>query len=404
MSPIGDLMKDHVKAAGLDRRCLLLAGVGAALAACAGGGPEIVPDGAAYAPWRNCWGGAAEGPRAPVRAAILSANAHDTQPWLFGVEEGAVTLYADPQRNLGAMDPFRREMHISLGCALENLCLAAAARGLAPQTEALPGDVRGAIGASAPRPVARVRLGPGDVTASSLAAAIPHRHTNRGPYEPRPVPAEQLAVLSALAARTPEVRLLLIIDKGAQRAFAQATVAATEAIIADAAMIADSDAWFRGSAADIEAHRDGPTIAAAGLSPTLRFLASIMPAPSPERSHAYWLKQTRDVQLATAAVFGLLLVRDLCDVPQALAAGRLWQRLHLQATLLGLAMQPLNQLPERVDRERMLGTAADTAKEFAALAATPGWYPTFAFRSGWPEQAAVASPRRDLAAVLLPQT
>ena len=42
-------------------------------------------------------------------------------------------------------------------------------------------------------------------------------------------------------------------------------VDATRAIIADARMIADSDRWFRNSSAEIDAHRDGPTLEAAGL-------------------------------------------------------------------------------------------------------------------------------------------
>ena len=51
-----------------------------------------------------------------------------------------------------------------------------------------------------------------------------------------------------------------------RRAFDAAVVEATEAIIADKPMIADSDRWFRDSAREIDVHRDGPTLDAAGLS------------------------------------------------------------------------------------------------------------------------------------------
>ena len=102
------------------------------------------------------------------------------------------------------------------------------------------------------------------------------------------------------------------------------------------------------------------------------------------------------MQLATAPLFGMILVRDLYDRAQTIRAGMLWQRLQLQATVLGLAAQPINQLPEMVDRERQLGKAAGTARQLASLTGDPDWRPTFTFRMGWPTRRAPASPRRAL--------
>ena len=56
-----------------------------------------------------------------VRAGILAASPHNTQPWRFRVSPTRVELYADPARSLGAFDPYLREMHIGLGCAVENM-------------------------------------------------------------------------------------------------------------------------------------------------------------------------------------------------------------------------------------------------------------------------------------------
>jgi hypothetical protein len=49
-----------------------------------------------------------------VRAAILATNPHNTQPWGFRVSASAVDMYADPSRNIGAMDPYRREQFTGL--------------------------------------------------------------------------------------------------------------------------------------------------------------------------------------------------------------------------------------------------------------------------------------------------
>jgi hypothetical protein len=123
---------------------------------------------------------------------------------------------------------------------------------------------------------------------------------------------------------------------------------------------------------------------------------------SAQSAHRHWIDQTRDSQLGTNPVIGLIAVRDLYDRDQALRGGRLWQRLHLQGTLLGLGMQPLNQLPECVDRERQLGKGAAYARTLAGFCGDSQWQPTFAFRLGWPTRAAAASPRRTLQSVVMP--
>jgi len=118
--------------------------------------------------------------------------------------------------------------------------------------------------------------------------------------------------------------------------------------------------------------------------------------------HRHWIDQTREAQLGTNPLIGLIAVKDLYDRNQALQAGRLWQRLHLQGTLLGLGMQPLNQLPECVDRESQLGKSATARKTLAGFCAAAEWQPTFAFRVGWPTRPGAASPRRTLQSVVLP--
>jgi hypothetical protein len=355
---------------------------------------------AAYEPWRSWRATRVPSPVMVVHAAILAANAHDTQPWRFQIASDRIDVYADEDRNLGAMDPFRREMHLSLGCALENAVLIARSLGYAADLWTCGGLLQEGGVSDEGRHVASISLRNKQADASPLAAAIPYRRTNRSPYQgERAIPIDMLHQLSALSVEE-AIRLMWITDPAARRDFAAATIAATETIVADREMIADSDRWFRATDAEIELHRDGPTLYCAGLSPLVLLGARLMPV-STQSAHRHWIDQTRDAQLGSCPVIGLICVQDLYDRDCALRAGRLWQRLHLQGTLLGLGMQPLNQLPECVDRERQLGRPSIFRQALAAFSGELR-QPTFAFRVGWPTRPGAASPRRSLASVVMP--
>lgn len=116
----------------------LIVVVGGSVYRAADRGVFSVGQGEAYEPWQNWREEQGSGPMALVQSAILAANPHNSQPWLFRVSEARLDLFADPSRNIGAIDPFLREMYTGLGCALENVVLTAQALGYRPQVQLQP--------------------------------------------------------------------------------------------------------------------------------------------------------------------------------------------------------------------------------------------------------------------------
>jgi hypothetical protein len=388
------------------RRGLLAGGSSAAALALAGLGYRAwdrgvwsADRGAAYAPWREWEGSATDGTKRPIRAAILASNPHDTQPWLFRVDEGVITLFADRARNLGSFDPFRREMYLGLGAAIENLVLAARAFGFMAKVQCSEGRLSPSQD-DTPEVAARIALTPMSAARDSLFDAIPNRHTNRGSYRSdQAIGAERLRRLADLA-MDDIVHVVFVEDRQARLDLGALIVEATSGIIADPQMSRDSAQWFRTGRREIAAHRDGVTIDTAGLSPLMAAVTKLLPDLDAPTADRYWLSTTREIHVPTAPVLGVIFVQDRLDVRSALHAGRAWQRLHLAITAEGLVAQPLNQPVECIDRDAMLGRADRFESTLAKFDETSNWQPTFVFRMGVAEHAAPPSPRRTLDAVL----
>ena len=125
-----------------------------------------------------------------IATAARAPSVHNSQPWGFRVGPRAVELWCDPRRKVAA-DAVGREMLISCGAALFGLRLAVRSLGFQPVVDLLPDR-------SQLRLMARVSIGaaaPMNAFERQLLAAVPHRHTHRGPFLPAPLPAGLLAGL-----------------------------------------------------------------------------------------------------------------------------------------------------------------------------------------------------------------
>lgn len=332
-------------------------------------------DGAAFEPWKTWKQDAKEGPLSLVRAAILSANAYNSQPWLFRLTASRIEIYADLKRNLGAFDPYLREMYFSLGCALENLLIAAAAEGYQASAKLEPGSLLQVHALTKPALVSSIKLKQGKAARSELYAVIPHRHTNREPFDAgRPVPAAFVGELETSVHDQPSVRMFTFTGKEEINKIVEVVASASGKFLGDAEVRRGVQPWIRTTSAQIQQFRDGALIdARASRNGTLEAYASLM---------------------RTGRLFGIIAVRDRYNRAQTLCAGRIWQRAHLLATARGLAARPANGTVELIDHQRQRNERPEAAASLTEFTHDAAWEPTFMFYMGYATVPAPASARR----------
>jgi hypothetical protein len=353
--------RSALRLAGIGLGSVAAVGVGAGGVRAASNGVFSAGSGDPYDLWRD-WA-AMSGVDRVVAAGVLAANPHNTQPWRFAVSGDVVDLHADPGRRMPVNDASDREHFAGLGSAIENMVVAAG------------GDAEVALfpEGTASEHVARIALGAGGSGRDrALAEAIPDRHTNRGPYTGEPV---DLTGFAEQASRIPGAEVVWITDRAARDRLGALYV-------------------------DIDEHRDGLTLDGQGLGGLTLPAAKILPAQSRTDGDAFWLGATRDVHTATAAAYGVVVVDDAADRTAQVVGGRLLARMHLTATALGLGFHPMNQITERIDRDRALGARDAFSDRWAAVLGRPASTGLVSFRIGHPERAPGLSPRRALADVV----
>ena len=325
------------------RRFLTLLGGGTVLAAggAAAWAATRAPR-AALEPWHIAGSAHDEPRRRALSWAILAPNPHNRQPWLVDLAEpDTVTLYADPTRRLPETDPFDRQITIGLGCFLELMVLAAAEDGYRVEVEPFPdGFDEGGLDA---RPVARARFAADPaVRPDPLFAAAPDRRSVKEPYDPdRPVADASLGALAAAAIRGTRTT----------GSVAPADVAALRTLTREALVVEidtprtyrESVELFRIGRREVEASPDGIDF----TGPVFELLAAAgqfdREVALDRASAGFRQGRAAVLENADTAMGHVWSVTAGNARPDQIAAGRDWSRIHLAATLEGLAVQPLSQ-------------------------------------------------------------
>ena len=309
-----------------------------------------------------------------IRYATLAANGHNTQSWRFRLSQSVIELLPDFSRRTPVVDPDDHHLYSSLGCAAENLALAAEARGRRAEIKFAPADHGSVV----------VMLASGSSKASELFDAIPKRQSTRAEFDGRPIAAADLNTLRAAAA-VEGVDVAFIVDRPQMGRVRDLVIAGNSAQMGDPAFLRELKHWLRFSPRQAMRAGDGLFAASSGNPILPSWLGStlfdwVFRADAENDKYAHQLRSSAGVAVFVAA-------RD--DPEHWVLAGRACQRFALQATALGLKISFVNQ-PAEVTALR---------PELATLVGLPGRRPDIVMRFGYGPTLPY-SPRRPVKAVI----
>jgi hypothetical protein len=304
--------------------------------------------------------------RTIAQAARLAPSVHNTQPWRFEITPNSFTLHIDRTRQLRALDPTGRQLMVSVGCALFNIRVAAAAAGRHCFVARCPAGPSADV-------VARVDTNDDSLTPDELAIAVlePYlrsRATNRRRFSDDPVSAGLLADLTA-AAQSEGARLAEVRDDDDRLTVALLSQRADAVQYQDGAYRAEIRAW---TTADPD-RLDGVPARAVPHFDTGS--GDEIPIRDFDSTGAGWLPtDTRSSRHQC-----LLLLGADGDHPDVwLKVGEALERIWLEITRAGFAMSPLTQVVEvpsaraALRSELRLSIYPDVLLRIGHAAPTPG--------------------------------
>jgi nitroreductase len=294
-----------------------------------------------------------------LRYAILAPSSHNSQPWVFRVSDNTLSLAADDSRWLHVADPDKRELYISLGCAVENVCVAARQFGFDFEVEYHdPSETGHIITITFEKNRESV-----DPRHEVLFESLTSRVTSHETFEDRVLDD---ATYEAFEASVPDetVTLRLVDDSDAKNTIAELQAEADRLQMDDPEYRKELGHWIG--------------IGALGRSWLMaRILQSVVTFFDVGESEAK--KNSKLIQSASAIA---VLTTETDDPEMHVRTGQVFERLALLASNQGVAVHPMSQILERKELRTQLREVLNTSGR-----------PQHLFRLGYVDQDIEHTPR-----------
>ena len=303
-----------------------------------------------------------------VSKAVKAPSGHNTQPWRFRQKKSTVEIHPDFNRRLPVVDPHDRELFVSLGCAAENLCLAAQTKGY--KSAVSVGD-KGVITVSL--------VEEAGVKPSPLFNQIDVRQTNRSVYNGEEIALDALKRLQAIRSEDGVSVHYYARQTKQFNDIEQYVLQGNTYQMQNEAFKAELKSWMRFNKKHQDQTLDGLSYAVFGAPNVPRWMAE--PIMSMAINAKTQNKADRE-KIASASHLVLFTTRENSR-REWVSLGRTLQRFLLTTTELGIVHAYLNQPNEEVE----------IALEMTRTLGLAGEYPTILLRIGYGRQQAYSKRR-----------
>jgi hypothetical protein len=307
-------------------------------------------------------GGAYEQMQFLLNYAVLAPSFYNSQPWKFSIEDEPymINIYVNDAHWLKAADPNKRELYISLGCALENLLVAINYFGLGHSVAYFPENNDENWAARVHVVTGRESIAP---RPKELFGAISRMRVHHQPYNGHPILNEHMSSIGDFLVNYKyedtdmkhNIRLETSDDSNLRQQVGQLVAHGDAIIFADAA--------FR---RELSAHLDH------GKYGSPWFITEPGKPGKVDAQLGEYIAE-REMKIVSSATMIGILTSNIEDPTALIKIGQAYERIALEATLVGIGIYPIFQLTELME---MKNTVRDL---FPGLHG----YPQLAFAMGY---------------------
>lgn len=260
--------------------------------------------------------------------ASKAPSGHNTQPWKFHITDSTITVLPNLDVALPVVDKNNRELFISLGCAVENLCIAASYFGYT--THIIECSIEAII----------LEFTKNDLTIEdSLFHQIEKRQTNRNIYNGNKISDGILQQLQSIPKENGIQFYFTEINTPFANTITQYIMKGNEIQMADIAFKNELLSWMRFNKKQVEATHNGLSYLVFGNPPLPRILArpivSLFLKPNAQN------KSDRKKIDSSSHFVVCATQRD--TIEEWINLGRTLQRFLLKVTEIGISYAFLNQ-------------------------------------------------------------
>lgn len=310
-----------------------------------------------------------------IEHAVKAPSGHNTQPWLFRVNEDNIQILPNYDKSLPIVDPDNRELFISLGCAAKNLSIAASQKGY--DTDMNISD----------EGIITIHLKKDDIVEPNvLFEQLAIRQTNRGVYNERIISSDTIRLLESVFEGSAFKAYFYKNGTPEFSSIADHVIAGNVLQMQDKAFTDELKSWMRFNKRHQNATNDGLSYAAFGAPNLPLFIGK--PIISGHLNAKSQNKGDRK-KIASSSHFALLTITS--NTPEEwVQLGIIMERFLLITTELGIAHAYMNQPNEISELSGAMIEALNISGE----------YPVILFRIGYGEILPY-SKRKDIKEVIL---